>query len=239
MFDRRVRKVIDPWLESLAARIDAWGVTANTVTVFGFCLGMVACGCVLTMFYGWALVFLLLNRLADGLDGCLARRHGQTDSGGFLDSILDILFYGAFPLSFAVLCPDRLLAAAVLEFSFLGTSGSFLAYAAIAAKRGITTDANGQKAFFYSAGLMEGTETVIFFVLFCLLPRHYNTLAWIFAGLCGVTVLLRVRAAIREFQPAALTSNAATDSKVVDAAECLFRDPSVSEAGDTSVPPRS
>ena len=48
------------------------------------------------------------------------------------------------------------------------------AFAVIAAKRKLDTSRSWKKSFFYSAGLMEGTETVIFLVLFCLLPIILN-----------------------------------------------------------------
>ena len=42
----------------------------------------------------------------------------------------------------------------------------------------------GRKSFFHAAGIVEGTETIIAFVLFCLFPAAFPWLAGIFAGLC-------------------------------------------------------
>lgn len=200
MLDAPVRRLIDPWLDIPAAKLTAWNISANTVTVAGFFLGMLGCTAIA---FGQPLIglaFLLANRLADGLDGCIARSTQSSDLGGFLDIVLDILFYGAVPLSFAIADPDALLAAAFLLHSFMGTSGSFLAFAVICAKRGITVDSQAQKSFFYSTGLMEGTETVLFFVLFCLFPDRFATLAWIFGSLCWLTVGLRIAAGLRAFR---------------------------------------
>lgn len=199
MLDRPVRKLIDPSLEALAARIASLGVSANACTVAGFALGMFGCVAIGFMQYQLGLAFVLANRLADGLDGTIARRSRTTDVGGFLDIVLDVLFYGGVPVAFAVAQPEHLLPACVLVYSFLGTTGSFLAFAVIAAKRGVTADHDGRKSFFYSVGLMEGTETVIFFVLFCLFPQRFAQLAWIFAGLCWITVALRVMSGVLEF----------------------------------------
>lgn len=200
MLDRSVRKVIDPWLEVPARTLDRWNISANTVTGCGFVLGMMSCVAICESQFALALGLLLGNRIADGLDGCLARRRGATDVGGYLDIVLDIIFYGGVPFAFAIADPARLPAACFLTYSFMGTSGSFLAYAVISAKRGVTSDQAGKKSFDYSFGLMEGTETVIFFVLFCLFPDRFSLLAWWFGGLCWLTVLIRIVTSIALFR---------------------------------------
>lgn len=162
---------------------------------------------------------ILANRLADGLDGCVARQTHSTDVGGFLDFVLDVIFYGGVPLAFAVAQSDALLPACFLLYSFLGTTGSFLSYAVISAKRGVVSDREGRKSFFYSAGLMEGSETILFFALFCLLPQRFALLAWIFGGLCWLTVLLRTVSGVFAFQehdrqlPQAHTESTVLDQK--------------------------
>lgn len=201
MLDRALRRVIDPCLEPLAGLMLRSGVTANGVTVLGFVLGLGGCAAIAAGFVWLGLVLILGNRLADGLDGMVARRSSGTgagsDLGGFLDIVLDLLFYALVPLSFGLLDRERnLLPAAVLLVSFFGTSGSFLAYAVLMAKRG---DSGCGKSFFYSAGLMEGSETVLFFVAFCVFPGWFAELAWVFAGLCFLTTLQRVLAGMRMF----------------------------------------
>lgn len=199
MLDRPVRKLIDPSLDALGGRIAALGVSANACTVAGFALGMLGCIAIGLQQYGIGLALIIANRLADGLDGSIARRSRSTDVGGFLDFVLDVLFYGGVPVAFAVAQPADLLPACILIYSFMGTTGSFLAFAVIAAKRGVTSDHDGRKSFFYSVGLMEGTETVVFFILFCLFPQWFGMLAWIFAGLCWITVALRIVSGISAF----------------------------------------
>jgi len=48
-------------------------------------------------------------------------------------------------------------------FYFNGTS--FLGFAILAEKHGLETSAQGVKSLYYSNGILEGTETIIFFVL--------------------------------------------------------------------------
>lgn len=200
MLDTRVRRLIDPALDRLGCMLARWGLGANAVTVLGFLLGAVGCVAIAFQSYGVALAFLMLNRLADGLDGAMARRQGPTDVGGYLDIVLDLIFYSGVPFAFAVSRVEFMLPAAFLIYSFIGTGGSFLAYATIAAKRGVTTDSLGKKSFFYSAGLIEGTETVLFFVLCCLLPERFGILAWTFGTLCWVTTAARIIAGVLAFR---------------------------------------
>jgi phosphatidylglycerophosphate synthase len=206
VLDARVRPWIDPLLNRVAVRLAKLGLGANFVTVVGFLLGILGCVAIVFEFYQVALSFILLNRIGDGLDGALARRTGPSDLGGYLDIVLDTLFYSAVPFAFALARPENLLPAAFLIYSFVGTGGSFLAYAIIAAKRKMTTECQGKKSFFYSVGLMEGTETILFFLAFCMFPERFGILAWVFGGLCWGTTLLRICSATVAFSaPKGLT----------------------------------
>jgi phosphatidylglycerophosphate synthase len=166
------------------------------VTVLGFAMGLSAVPAIALEAYPAALLLILLNRLADGLDGAMARRTRKTDRGGFLDITLDFIFYASIPFAFALADPlHNALAAAFLIFSFVGTGCSFLAYAIMAAKRGISTDLRGQKSLYYLGGLTEGTETIVAFVLACLWPAYFPLIAWLFGGLCWLTTATRVAVA--------------------------------------------
>jgi phosphatidylglycerophosphate synthase len=194
MFDRRLRPWLDPPLARAAALADAAGWSANGVTLAGFVIGLAAVPALAAQAYDLALALILLNRIADGLDGALARRQGPTDLGGFLDIVLDFLVYAAVPVGFALADSANAVPATVLIFAFVGTGSSFLAFAAVAARRGIGGGAHPDKAIFYLGGLTEGAETILFFVLICLFPAAFPTLAWIFSALCGLTTLFRILA---------------------------------------------
>ena len=200
MLDTQVRRLINPALDRLGLALVSSGLGANSVTVLGFLLGAAGCVAIAFQCYGAALTLLILNRLADGVDGAIARRQGATDVGGYLDIVLDLIFYSGVPFAFAVSRAELRLPAAFLIYSFIGTGGSFLAYAAIAAKRGLTTDGPRKKTIFYSTGLIEGTETVVFFVLCCLLPDQFAILAWSFGSLCWATTAGRIVAGILVFR---------------------------------------
>jgi phosphatidylglycerophosphate synthase len=200
MLDSQVRLIIDPTLERVARGLIRFGLSANAVTIGGFLLGAAGCLAIGYQAYTTALVLLMLNRLADGLDGSIARQRGATDVGGFLDIVLDLIFYSGVPFAFAVSRPECTLPATFLIYSFLGTGGSFLAYATIGAKRGLTVDQQRKKSFYYAAGLIEGTETVVFFILCCLLPNQFPILAWTFGALCWLTTVARIAAGVIAFR---------------------------------------
>lgn len=198
MFDARLRSLIDPPLNAAGRRIAGLGVPADAITLAGFALGLAAAVAIAS---GLALVgfaLLALNRIADGLDGAVARASAKSDRGGFLDIVLDFAIYGAIPFAFAVADPaQNALAAAALLLSFYVNGASFLAFAIFAERRGLETSAQGSKSLFYLGGLAEGGETIAAFVLMCLVPAWFPAIAWIFAGVCLVSAASRVVLAAR------------------------------------------
>lgn len=193
MLDRVVLTHLKRPLQWLAKLLLSKGVRADQVTISGFFIGLAAIPLLAITAYPAALTCILLNRLTDGIDGELARLTQTTDRGGYLDIVLDFIFYSAVILGFALADPKtNSLAAATLIFSFVGTGTSFLAYAIMAERRGIQNLRIPAKGFYYLGGLMEGTETVLFFTLFCLLPGWFPFLAYLFASLCCITTLMRI-----------------------------------------------
>jgi phosphatidylglycerophosphate synthase len=193
MFDSRLRPLIDPPLNRVGRILAARGVTADQVTLAGLGLGLSAAVLLALGGPGWlALLPILAGRLADGLDGAIARATGKTDFGGYLDIACDFVFYGAIPLAFAIRDPANAVPAAFLLFSFYVNAASFLGFAALAARRGMETRAQGEKSLYYAAGLLEGAETIALFVAFCLWPWHFAPLAWAFGALCLVTATARI-----------------------------------------------
>ena len=106
---------------------------------------------------------------------------------------LEFLFYSLIPFGFAFSAPEQnALAAAFLIFSFIGTGSSFLAFAVMANKRGIENPVYKNKSLYYMSGLTEGTETIACFVLFCLFPDHFATIAYLFGSACWFTTCTRI-----------------------------------------------
>lgn len=193
MLDGWARKSFDPGLHWLADHIARFGVSANAVTIAGFVLGVAAA---IAVAYGalWpGLVLILTSRLCDGLDGAVARINGKTDLGGYLDIVLDFSFYGLVPLGFVIADPQaNAVAGAVLICSFYVNGASFLAYAVMAEKRGMETDARGAKSLFFTTGLAEASETLAVFLAFCLFPAWFAIIAYAFAALTVYTAVSRI-----------------------------------------------
>lgn len=193
MLDRYAIKVIRWPLKTLAALPDKFGISANQVTLTGFLIGLLALPSLMLQEYYWALTFIVINRIFDGLDGAIARRQGITDCGGFLDITLDFLFYSMVPFGFVLADPSaNAVAGAFLIFSFIGTGSSFLSFAIMAGKRNIESPIYKQKSLYYIGGLTEGTETIACFVLFCLFPQYFAIIAWVYGTLCWITTATRI-----------------------------------------------
>lgn len=200
MLDRRILDASRGLLNGIAGRLIAVGINADHVSWFGFLLGLGAVPLIALHHPLWAMFCIIGNRLADGLDGTIARRTRPTDRGAFLDIALDFLFYSSIPLAFALADPaSNGLAAAVLIYSFVGTGSTFLAFAVIAAKRKLTSTDYPNKGFYYLGGLTEATETITVFLAMCLFPSWFPVLAYGFAVFCAFTTVTRIVAGVRMF----------------------------------------
>jgi phosphatidylglycerophosphate synthase len=201
MIDGVMRRLIDPPLLAMGRVLAARGVSADSVTLLGLALGLACAGAVVARLDLLALVLLVAGRLCDGLDGAVAAATRRTDKGGFLDIVCDFAFYGSVPLAFALREPDaHALPAAVLLFSFYVNGATFLAYAAIAAKRGLESTSRGHKTIYFTAGLAEGSETIAVFMAMILLPAWFGVLAYGFAVLVAVTAISRAMIAWTTFR---------------------------------------
>ncbi|RUR31152.1 CDP-alcohol phosphatidyltransferase family protein [Vreelandella nanhaiensis] len=198
MLDRFANPYLEKPLNWMAKGVIALGMRPDYVALIGFGLGMLALPALATEHYGLALVFIVLNRLADGLDGAVARATTASDAGGFLDITLDFIFYSSVPLGFILAHPlQNAAAGGVLMLSFVGTGVSFLASAIFAERHNITNIDYPNKSFHYAGGLMEGGETQLFFIIMCLFPLYFPWLALVFALLCALTSGLRIYAGFK------------------------------------------
>lgn len=199
MLDSILRPYINPSLDKAAEKISEYKIPANVLTLAGFAIGLTGCFFIAIQSYMFGLIFILVNRLLDGLDGAVARRSTPTDFGAYLDIVCDMIFYAAFVFFFVMTLQPHQMAGLFLLLSYMGTGASFLAYAIIAEKRGLSTEANGQKSFFNTGGLAEGTETILFMVLVCLFPAHFSGFAFLFGIMCWITTISRSMTAWRAF----------------------------------------
>ena len=191
MLDPFMRRLIDPPLKGVAA---VWPrrISANQITIFGLVLGVGCFLAIATNAMTAAFTLLALNRLADGLDGAVARAQTPSDLGAYLDIVSDFVLWGLLPIGFIILDSNNAIAAAVLLSSFSMSMTVFLAFAIMAEKRGLESDAQGNKSFFYIAGLAEGTETIAFFAVVIIWPCAFIPAAFVYAGIVYLSVIGRV-----------------------------------------------
>ena len=192
MFDKQIFAWTERPAVAIAAVLHRRGIGADQLTVAGFAAGLAALPLLAGGRYLWALFFILINRLCDGLDGVVARLDRTSDRGAFLDVALDFFFYASIPFGFALADPGaNALAAAFLLFGFIGTGSSFLALAVLAERQGRRSADFPTKGIYYLGGLTEGAETVLAFILMCLFPHGFATIAYAFGALCFVTTVMR------------------------------------------------
>ena len=150
------------------------GPMAITLVAFG--IGMAAALAAALAYPLTALGLWLLNRFLDGLDGEVARAHGQaSDFGGYVDMMCDVVIYAAIPLAVAWARADHGVTAAMLlmvaAFYANITSWSYLS-ALIEKRRSATTGSldTHVTSIVMPHGLMEGTETIVVYGLLLAIP---------------------------------------------------------------------
>lgn len=194
MIDAKILPLQKAALQPLAEWLARRGLRADHISLVGFGAGVGAFAALCLGYWLLALFLILANRALDGLDGAVARIQGPTDRGAYLDIALDMVFYALIPLGFAVQAPEvHALPAAVLIVSFVGTGSSFLAFSAVAAKRGRKAPEFPTKGIYYAGGLAEGFETIAVFIAMCLFPGSFAVIAYGFAALCALTTVIRWR----------------------------------------------
>ena len=199
MIDKELNKYTSSHLNRIANTLYERGVEPNWVTLLGLALAFL---CFVALSYGLfylGLILILINRFLDGLDGSLARLGTPRKFGAFFDITSDFAFYALIPLGFAVHSPhENALPTAFLLAAFYVNGSSFLAEAIIIEKYNIKID-QADKGFFYSSGLIEGFETICFFLFICLFPNVYANAAYIFFTLTLLTHVIRVFKSFKRF----------------------------------------
>ncbi len=209
MLDAPVRRVLAPALDATAGLLDRTGVTPLALTAAGWAVGVAACVSAGTGHWTLALVLWLVNRLLDGLDGAVARRRTATDLGGFLDIVADFSIYVGFVVAVGIERPEARIACLVLVAAYYVSGTAFLALSSILERRGEDQQVADGRSLLFVGGVAEGTETVLAYVAFCLMPQYAEQIAWIFAAAVAVTALQRVALGVLTLRRPALPHGSA------------------------------
>lgn len=194
MLDSRLRPVKDVLLAVPARGVSRF-LTANQLTLIGLGCAIAAAIAAARGLMIAGLAFWLVSRFVDGLDGAVARFRGQVDDfGGYSDIVSDTISYAAIPtgIAFGIGTKEIWIAAAVLLGTFYINSVSWTYLSAIFEKRGVgASETNEVTTVTMPSGLIEGSETVIFFSLFLLIPAIAGVGFLVMAGAVCIGIVQR------------------------------------------------
>lgn len=196
MLDATLRPVKDRILSPLA-RTRLVRVHPTVISTIGLSLTLSA-AVAASQRLAWVAVGLwLLGRVADGLDGLAARATGRAnDVGGLLDFVFDTIGYASVPIGLAAGIDTRTgwIVTAVLLASFYLNAVSLGLVAALLEKRGRGAQQRGEStSATMPRGLVEGTETIVFFTAALAFIDTAPVIWSVMAALVVVTALERVR----------------------------------------------
>jgi phosphatidylglycerophosphate synthase len=195
VLDPIVRPLKDSVLRPMARRLHV--LPPALVTLLALLAGLAAAGFLAAGAFAAGLALWFGNRFLDGLDGVVARENGrQTDFGGYLDILADFVVYAAVPLGLVLGMggrPEQWLALVALLSSFYVNTASWMYLAALLEKRSVGAGARGEStSITMPDALVGGTETVVLFSVFILLPAYLVPLFWLMAGLVGISIVQRL-----------------------------------------------
>jgi archaetidylinositol phosphate synthase len=185
MLDTNARKYIQPLLDAIAKGCQRAGISANTLTIIGMLVGVVAAGLVATGYYVGGFAVLWLSGLIDAADGTLARLSEPSPLGAILDITFDRIVEISMIVALAIRFADARFELLILAGIIAIAMSLFLSIAAAVANTSI-------KSFHYAPGLGERTEAFICLSLMILDHTRLVLWTWVFIGVIVFTMLQRV-----------------------------------------------
>ncbi len=200
MLDQNLRVYKEQLLTPVADRVHR-GVHPTMITAVAAVFGGMAALAGWQQLYWLGLLFWVMNRVLDGLDGTLARRtNQQSDFGGYIDILADDLIYSIVVLFLAigVNTTEAYIAAGFLLVTYRVNAASWMYLASLMEKRALGAKTRGEMtSITMPSGLIEGTETVVFYIAFFVFPSLLVPLFWVFGTLVMLTVGQRILWAAR------------------------------------------
>lgn len=199
MLDERLRPAKDRVLAPLTTGLLA-EVPPLTLSLAALATAVGAAVAAWREFAVVAVALWLLSRLADGLDGAVARHQGTaSDGGGLVDIVADTVGYAVIPLGIAAAIDTRAawITVAVLLATFYVNAVSWTYLAALLEKRAVGAEATGASTSTnMPRGLIEGTETIVFFAVALAWPDVAVQVLAVMAVAVVVTTVERLRWAL-------------------------------------------
>ncbi|HYO05166.1 MAG TPA: CDP-alcohol phosphatidyltransferase family protein [Mycobacterium sp.] len=186
--------------------MDRPGITADRLTATGLILGLGSAAAAAGTWWWLSLSLWLVSRLADGLDGPLARLrrardpdHSDAGAGGFFDITADFVVYGSTVVGVAVGATTAYGAPwwpfllVLLAYYINGTA--FLAFSSIAERSGRALDDGRSLSFL--GGLAEGAETIVVHSLWLIFSALAWQIALVWAAVVSISSAQRMVAGYR------------------------------------------
>ena len=194
MIDTRLRESLRGVFDGLAKSVDHPRISPDVITYFGMALGLAGAISAWQRLWIPALILWLLSRLADGIDGSLARRRiaaggVKNPAGGYLDIMSDFTVYGSFVIGVAHGSGQSYLPFLFVLLAYYLNGTSFLAFSSIGEKEGVRLEDGRSLSFIY--GLAEATETILVHSAWCIFPSGAGRIASIWAVIVFISAGLR------------------------------------------------
>lgn len=195
MFDEWLRGLKDRLLQPIARPIGRW-LHPDVITYLGLVAGLAAAVLAAGGQTHAAFALWVVNRTLDGLDGSVARAAGaQSDYGGYLDIVLDFVVYAAVPVGVVLSHPteEAWRAGLFLLGTFFVNAASWMYLAAILERRNLGSASTGERTTVtMPPAIVAGTETIVLYSLFLLIPDWAPPLFWVMGVLILSNVVLRL-----------------------------------------------
>ena len=208
--------MIDSWLsktkfkevyEKFVRKFFLGKVSANQLTIIGLIFGLIGSFLIyLSSLLEDFLIFLIISSVSivsisffiDTIDGSLARYEGPTIFGGILDIFCDRLVEISIIISIVATDSLNLIWAGMFSLAAIILCVSmFLIVGGIIKRNSVE---NKSKVIIYQTGLMERSETFLFFLAMIILIPWRLILLWIFSALVFTTAILRLIEAHKIFK---------------------------------------
>jgi CDP-diacylglycerol--glycerol-3-phosphate 3-phosphatidyltransferase len=185
VIDTHGRKYVQPIFDKGANILIRFGLTPIKVTFMALVMGLISIVFLLFDEMLLSVIFLWISGILDVLDGTVARKaHKESELGAFLDITFDRIIELGIIISLAILNPKLGIMLVVLTASIAMSLTIFLTVSSFAQN-------NGDKAFYYQAGVAERTEGFILFTLMILWVDMRLIIGYIFALVVVITAVQR------------------------------------------------
>lgn len=186
-------------LEKTAFFLQKFRINAGIMTFLGLCCAVFGLNFIALNEYLYGLIFLLLNRFCDIMDGIIARQTKITKFGTFADISADYTAAGLLIWGFILARPDnQALEGSFLLLSFFISAISLLAYALISKQDYQALNASKLKICIW--GNIQNFDIFLALFLMCLFPDYFIPIAVFFGLLCLGKALLIISSAYYRFE---------------------------------------